>query len=119
MSRLGCAQRQWRLRRPSTHLTESSEARIKMNWMKILFALKISIVVGGAASVGAIFWGMVFAGLAQKIVGLGERESMLLVFCPTALLVGIYLLVYLPSPLRKAGILGRPLREMGPWWRNG
>lgn len=90
-----------------------------MNWMKIFYALKICIVVGGAASVGAIFWGMVFAGAAQKIVGFDERESMLLVFCPTAVLVGIYLLIYLPSPLRNARILGRPLREMGPWWRNG
>lgn len=40
-----------------------------MNWMKIFYALKICIVVGGAASVGAIFWEMVFAGAAQKIVG--------------------------------------------------
>ncbi|WP_432258815.1 hypothetical protein [Cupriavidus sp. TMH.W2] len=86
-----------------------------MNWRRLLAALQICVVVGGAAIVGATFWGMLFAAAAQKLLGLDEMQSMLFVFVPSASLIAIYLLRSLPAPLRKAGMLSDSPKAFGSW----
>jgi hypothetical protein len=80
--------------------------------------LQISAVVGGSAIVGAVFWGMVLTAISQKIFEMSEVESMALVFLPSSILILVYLLISLPSPLRKAGMLSDDPSKFGPWFKD-
>jgi len=76
-----------------------------MNWKK-LFSIANTIFITLIASlVSGAFWASVVTGIFRYFCPFFDEEVMLLVWCPCMLLITAWGILYLPKPLRKAGLI--------------
>ena len=89
-----------------------------MNWKRFYATLQIWFMVCLASGFSAGFWSFVVAGLCRIAFKLGDDESMLLVGLPLFVVLFLVFAKYLPTPLRKAGMLSDDPERFGPWFKN-
>ena len=88
----------------------------RLNRRRVLATLQISVVLGGLIIGAGSLYATIIAGIFRYIFGLDEGTALLWIGGPIFLIFSVWGVIYLPSPLRKAGILSDDPRRFGSWF---
>ncbi len=89
-----------------------------MNWRRLYATLQICFMLGLTSAFSAGCWSFLIAGLCRIAFKLEDNESMFVIGFPSFVILSLVLAKYLPTPLRKAGMLSDDPERFGPWFKN-
>jgi uncharacterized membrane-anchored protein len=89
-----------------------------MNWRRLYSAIQIVGVVGGISVGAAGFYAVIVIGICRKMIGLSDNVAILAIGLPFFIVLVAVFAKYLPSRLRKAGMLSEDPSRFGPWFKS-
>lgn len=89
-----------------------------MNWRRLYAVIQIVGAVGGISVAASGFYAVIVIGVCRKMIGLSDNVAILAIGLPFFIVLVVVFAKYLPSRLRKAGMLSDDPSRFGPWFKN-
>jgi uncharacterized membrane-anchored protein len=89
-----------------------------VNWKRLYAVSQIVGLVGGISVGAAGFYAVILIGICRKLIGLSDNMSVFAIGLPFFIVLLIVFVRYLPTRLRKAGMLSDDPAKFGPWFKD-
>jgi hypothetical protein len=89
-----------------------------VNWRRLYAAIQIVGAVGGISVGAAGLYAVIVIGVCRKLIGLGDDVAIFAIGLPFFIVLVAVFAKYLPSRLRKAGMLSDDPSTFGRWFKD-
>jgi hypothetical protein len=88
-----------------------------VNWRRLYATLEVGFTTSLFSLFISVFFAFLISGIFRISLRLGDDEAMLKVFVPTAIILFIVLMRFMPKSLQKMGIISDSPDRFGPWFK--